>query len=171
MARTQRGTHPNSRAALARHRPEPTNAAVTHGARMAPGRLYPCDKCSDAACTERCEGGTCAIELAYVTERRGQLLDVPHLDGIDAPGCEMLIDVETRIMRCHRALMQAGEVVTTPEGLLAAQPLADHLGRLLAQRSRLVQELGLTPAQRRSLALDQAQEAASAVLLRAMSSD
>ena len=171
MSRTQRGTHPNSKAALARHRPEPTNAAVTHGARMAPGRLYPCDKCSDAACTERCEGGTCAIELAYVTERRGQLLDVPHLDGIDAPGCELLIDIETRIIRCHRALMLAGEVVTTPEGLIAAQPLADHLGKLLAQRSRLVHELGLTPAQRRSLALDQAQEAASAVLLRAMRAD
>ena len=94
-----------------------------------------------------------------------------HLDGIDAPACEMLIDVETRIMRCHRALMVAGEVVTTPEGLIAAQPLADHLGKLLAQRSRLVQELGLTPAQRRSLALDQAQESAGAALLRAMRTD
>ena len=170
MARTQRGTHPNSKAALARHRPEPTTAAVTHGARMAPGRFYPCAKCPDAECTERGDG-TCAIERAYATDRRAQLLDVPHLDGIDAPACEMLIDVETRIMRCHRALMLAGEVVTTPEGLIAAQPLADHLGKLLAQRSRIVQELGLTPAQRRSLALDQAQEAASATLLRAMSSD
>jgi len=99
------------------------------------------------------------------------LLDVPHLDGIDAPAMELLIDVEVRLQRCHRALMQAGEVVTTPEGLVAAQPLAEHVGRLQAQRSRLVQELGLTPAQRRSLAVDQAQEAAGAALLRAMRTD
>jgi len=171
MARGQRGQPPNSKTALAAHRPEPRAAAVTHGARMQAGRLYPCDKCGDADCPARVQGGTCAIERAYATDRRAQLLDVPHLDGLDAPACEMLIDIEVRIQRCHRALMQAGEVVATPEGLIAAQPLADHLGKLLAQRSRLVHELGLTPAQRRSLALDQAHEAASAVLLRAMSSD
>ena len=141
MARTQRGTHPNSKAALARHRPEPTNAAVTHGARMAPGRFYPCDKCGDAACTERCTGGTCAIERHYVTERRAQLLDVAHLDGLDAPACEMLIDIETRIMRCHRALMQAGEVVATPEGLIAAQPLQPTTSASCSQRRVSCREL------------------------------
>jgi hypothetical protein len=123
------------------------HAAISHGCRMTAGRFLPCDKCLAAeGCEHRAAGDTCAIEREFVQGRRGQLLAVEHLAPLDLVSVELLIDVEVRLLRGHRALSAVGEIVRTEAGLYDVQPLASYLSKLQAQRERLLKGLRLEPS-------------------------
>ena len=145
-------TDPDARAAqLANIGPD---SSLKHGVRAADGCLMRCDKCP---VRDRCEamepGGTCALEAEYVRDRRAAIRELPFIDPIlDGPALSILVWQELRIIRAARYLSAFGELLPGAEsGYLEAQPLSQKLSTLVNSWQRHLQNMGLTPPERKRL--------------------
>lgn len=129
-------------------------AALRHGAYAQPQVFMRCDRCPvKGHCDDCAAGGTCAQERAYLDQRTGELMGLPHLDPIlDRPAVAIFLWQEIRILRAYRYLAAAGEMLPGVEaGYAEACPLAKDLQAILNSWARLAKDLGLTPAERRRL--------------------
>ncbi len=129
-------------------------SSLKHGVRAADGALMHCDRCLVRDTCEASEsGGECALEREYVRDRRAAILDLPFIDPVlDGPAVSILVWQETRITRAARYLAAKGELLPGGEqGYLEAQPLDRHLSTLVNSWQRNLQNLGLTPPERRRL--------------------
>lgn len=136
---------------------DPVTAGLKHGVKAADGNYMACVKCATrAACEAYQAGETCAIERAYVDERRAQLVTLAHVDPVlDGPALSVLLWQEVRILRASRYLAAEGELRPDSEGgVLEWQPLAKDVGKLVAGWLRSLQALSLTPAGRKAMADD-----------------
>ena len=131
-------------------------AATKHGLFIGPnedGRAVMACACCPVRddCEEFTEGGKCALERAYIRDRRQQLTQALEASGHDAalhgPLIASAVFAELRLARAMRAVGLHGELLpgTADSSYLEYQPVAKELPRLQAAVQKALAELCLTP--------------------------
>jgi hypothetical protein len=153
------GVNPASIAALDAHRHEPTTAALKHQGRRWLGRaLAPsCDHCTQR---NRCDayeaGGTCRIaedEQARIVEA---LQALPHVRPEHGPIVTLYARDCVLLGIIAQYIADGGPFLPGAPGFIEAQPVLEGLyNKTAARMLKAADALGLTPAARNRLGLDQ----------------
>ena len=151
-------------AKLEGHRPKiDPRAATLHGLYIGEGRdgaaLMNCAHCAlRDECAAFDDGGKCALERAYIGNRRQQLAQALDASGHDPALHGALVNnaiiAEVRLARAMRYLGKHGELLpgTEETGYLEYQPVAKELPKLQAAVERALNALDLTPKAMREVA-------------------
>lgn len=148
---------------LMRHQCDPRKAATSHGLYIGEGHdgaaLMNCAHCAlREQCSAFTDGGKCALERAYIGNRRQQLAQALDASGHDPALHGALVNnaiiAEVRLARAMRYLGKHGELLpgTEESGYLEYQPVAKELPRLQAAVERALNALDLTPKAMREVA-------------------